>query len=1342
MTITVEGPDGVVHEFPQGTSNDVIKRALDRHYGKGQDTHAARSSALRWATAKTGSTAKRSLAERFADNFSNTANTSVGVEFARSRFTNPLLGLRAAVAPLRQGLDQLDRLQQFVDVVQGKPVQAQPAPKSLGAVVRKGVADAVDNVPMLQQAGAGFSVAGQVADHIVPGTRQRVAQAERQRRADFAAKSSADPFYKAEGGAGSKALHGGAALMGVLGGTAADPTSYVSAGSTALQRVLVQGAIAASADLGAQTSAQEAGIIDEVDLKQTAVSGLAGAGFTGVIEGGAKLAKGLIPKPAPHIPDDAPVDAHFKAELDAADLITKPSLSTRYLPDLRAVNDNVDGGPAVGEQPANGRAQSGPEAEPQAKPQETPQGDPWSHVDWASSGSEGRKLAAAAHLETLRRTIKPEHAQAFGQWVARGAPRLVGDGAHARVNSAWVDWEKLRSDPEEFLALGAALGDFFKDTFEAAGTKAQSWDITRSAAAVFGTKLSDIATAHGQIVGANGEAGIAAKLVALQSVADAHADRLAQHINAMRARVGQGEVLADDIAQLAASVQEATMMDAMAAGSASEVGRALNVLKMAREQRRSTNDMAAALDFLRESMGADGAVDPSRLAEILDRMSGVYRARGTAGLKDQIRKGREVGFWDYGGYLITGGLLSAPKSFLRNVMGSALYLPLNIVERYAAAGIGAARTGLGRGGQERVTFREANAYAAGVKASFVEAVQAATLAFQRGGGVDTSSVLPSDRTHFVPFQMTPDRWTRWQANPLANVGDMVGWGVFSATRSLGFRPTIAMDEFTKVMGRQMQLSALSVREAHYRAAREADPATASKVFSETLEAIRQEPTAEAIKLAREFFEDTVQDPKAVYGAETQAETMARILASIDIRRMVEDHAQDLAFQRIGPTAQKIDDALRAVPALKYFYAPFFRTPVALLKAGLVDRTGLTLATRDGRSALGAAILSMDEALERGGAEADIAWAKLTVGMGVMALAFSLWEQGALVGGRGDHRNAQRLDGVRPYSIKLGDTWVEYSPLSPLAEPFGLVADLASILVDTRPGQADGEAAVGAVLAAISNSILNKTMMQGLHQLNTTLFGDVPGAGPENRARGAGDSLSQTLLSAVPLSSLLRNAAQEEDPVRREAHGFLERLQAMTPGLSEDLPAMRDVFGKPLVRSKGETGLFQALNTSQRTTDPLALELARLGHEVDLSLTRPSRAFNGERLEPAEYSRMLEVQGQLWRHPRTGMNMEEAVRDLVATDDYAGWTDDHRAYEIKAMIASYRTLAGRAMRNPASEFYLPDMVKRTATARLRKEASTKALSPRQAARRAQHLGLTSVDAQAEIDQLREALDIED
>jgi hypothetical protein len=48
MSIEVTGPDGAIHEFPVGTSPDVIKGVMARHYG----SPAARQEASLWPPAE------------------------------------------------------------------------------------------------------------------------------------------------------------------------------------------------------------------------------------------------------------------------------------------------------------------------------------------------------------------------------------------------------------------------------------------------------------------------------------------------------------------------------------------------------------------------------------------------------------------------------------------------------------------------------------------------------------------------------------------------------------------------------------------------------------------------------------------------------------------------------------------------------------------------------------------------------------------------------------------------------------------------------------------------------------------------------------------------------------------------------------------------------------------------------------------------------------------------------------------------------------------------------------------------------------------------------------------
>ena len=113
----------------------------------------------------------------------------------------------------------------------------------------------------------------------------------------------------------------------------------------------------------------------------------------------------------------------------------------------------------------------------------------------------------------------------------------------------------------------------------------------------------------------------------------------------------------------------------------------------------------------------------------------------------------------------------------------------------------------------------------------------------------------------------------------------------------------------------------------------------------------------------------------------------------------------------------------------------------------------------------------------GGAEADMAMARLVTGIGFMTTAGLLFANGDLVGKRSA---AEEEDGVKSYSIRLGGRWVQYQTLSPVAEMLGIVADMGRIFRDHDINDDDLLQGIGGgVLAAIVNNIVNKAALQGI-----------------------------------------------------------------------------------------------------------------------------------------------------------------------------------------------------------------------------------------------------------------------
>lgn len=1307
--ITVVGPDGRGHVFPAGTSQEVIDRVMRRTYGQPQ--RQATAAAAR--AVEPSGRPRRSLWQRFADNVEDVWNTSLAIETARNRLANPEGGpsLLDIVNPLA-GMAQRDY---------ARRVQAAR-----------------------------------------PGTGQEVVRMEQERRAEFAAANDRqqgdDSFlsYYREGDIVGGTAAGATALAGTLVGAALDPVSYVSAGRGIVTRAFTQAALAGGVDLGAQAEGVAAGVEQEIDYRRTALSAAAGGLFSPIAD--------LVTAPRGRVRDRLLTQPEVNAapELEVGDRLMVPALAESEIaptPPRATVTDDVPlrspvepqdaprvSSPSEGETPGRAANDGANEGVPALASPETRAGDGtggWEDIDWGARRSPERVAAAMRHLDGLRKWIKPEAVSAFLRALDNGI-EPAAEGVH--INERWVDWDAMGGNPEDILGLTNAIADIFSDVYSKAGDAKQGWDQTARIARQMGYTLSDVIKTHADVTG---EGGLAARAGAIRDAALASDKAFYDQLTATTAAMAKGDF--SGVAALAESLNRTIVLGAMDAGASSEIARALQYRQRLGKPKFPANDLQAAVDEINAVLNKGGDLDAAGLQGVFDELTKAYQKGGSAGMRQAVQKMRELGFWDYVNYYATASLLSAPVTHIRNAFGTPIHALFQIGERYVAAGIGSGRAALGLGSRERVTWKEALAYTSGLTQAWTEGLTLGGKAFLRGAPVSDlrSSVMATEMAAQVPFQFSPERLAGWRAKPFSprTWADATGVAIFELQRTLGFRASVATDELYKALGRRMQVHALAYREAAYRAA-VAGPKDADRVFKDSLKALQDEPTAAAFREAKAFFGESGQDPQVVYAPGSREEEMALILRSIDHRQMAVDHAQLLTFQNAGPVVEKWDRALRAVPILKSMFVNFVRTPVAILKAGIVDRNPVVggavalgeLTTRKGRekhAALFKALASEEEALARGGAEADLVLARQALGAATLTSLGMLWAGGSIIGKQSQQEREN--SGVADYSFRLPNgEWVQYTGLSPAGEMIGLVADT---LAGLRRVDADDDqmfAVMGALAAAVRNNVVNKSFLKGVSDFMEMVTGG------ENRQTGqvdVGESILKGVAEAVvpraiPAGALLRRAAQDIDPVVRDARSFTEMVMAGLPLLSESVAARRDFMGRPLVRQPGERGVFQAFNVTAPTKDPLERELADLavilGEQFQIGAS--PRQMNGQDLSPQEYSRVLEVQGQLLR--LQGRNMEEALRELIRTPAYEYAQPEGRAYQIKRVISRYREAGNAAVKNPRSEFYMAEAAKRTGIARLETETRRRGWTSGQALGRARSYGLEPTDP--EVDALREAL----
>lgn len=1311
--IQMTGPDGHIFFFDEETPAHIRQRTIQNHYGTSPEANRNRLAAT---TALSAPKNKRSAWERFLDDGEQALNNNFLVTgYRRGRDEAAAFGRMTPEQQTAHLRSQAGRIEMNPARIVG-----QIAGASLG------ISDALTGGDSLQT--------------IATNTQTN----EAARRQEFARVSEEDPWHQAEGGFAGKALHGAAALVSTVGAEAVNPLTYFTGGSSVWARIGTQAVIAGGSDALAQAS--DVGYVQkDYNVGQTIMAAGAGAVFQGGFEGvGALLRRRgarLTTNPAAEGPT---LDQTFRDEFDLSDTINRPALSH----DDWAVRPARKGEAAERMLPArvNGPEAKGPQIEepevtlgskakaegngPKAEGPEAPKADdPWNGVDWGLAGTPERAKAALGHLDRLRQFVKPDRVEAFVRWLGHSSVDVAEDASH--WNRDIFDFDKLVSDPDKFEELTNVMADIFKPLYDEAGDAVKTWASVAERQKTFGITVSDAIKAHSDITGEN---GAAAKIHALETVAIQHADHLMKLISDLEPKLRYGQASAEELEAIATQLQAATMFDAMAAGAKSEVARALNIMKMSKKRTRLVNDIQSHMDSLSDALGGGG--DPKKMADVLNNLKKAHKDGGGRGLKDEFRKVRVLGLDDYVSYYIVSGYLSTPATAVRNAIGSVLHATVTIGERYVAAGITSPiRRGLGgkNASLDAVTWREANAYLFGIHQSFMDASRAGFQAFKTARTVTDVENALGQSTASMPFEYNAARKTKWKNDGLLkSVPDMLGVGVFGTLRTLGVRPSLAMDEFTKVMSRRMELNALSVREAHYRSAR-LKGAEAEKVFTRTLDAMRERPTAQALKDAEEAFTKAGDDfdPAKSYRGDTLLEDAADTFAAINIHEMIDDYARLMTFQKSGPVLKNFEKALGSIKLFKALYVPFLRTPINLVKAGMFDRNpvlGLAFKeNRDGFKNYFAAVQNIDQSLSRGGAEADLVMARMVTGVGFMATAGLMFANGDIVGKR---TAAEEQDGIKSYSIRLGGRWYQFSTLSPVAEPLGMVADMMTVFRDHDLGEDMDDwlmAVGGGVAAAITNNIANKAALQGIGEFFDLLD---PAFASTDKQRGGAIAKSMAKKVAGSLvPAIVRNTTYSVDPVMREASGLIENLKSVLPLLSETLPERRDWLGLPIIRTDKDGGLLEGLvapiRVSERTNDLVRLEVSALADlDPDLKIAqRPNARFNGQKITPREHSRVLEIQGQEWRHPVTGLNMNEALAELIQSVEYADYEDAQRAGEIKNVISDYGKWA-RASIKRGDYPELTEMLDRTGAAEATKQGAVRGWSDGQVERKAQAYGVTA------------------
>jgi hypothetical protein len=320
------------------------------------------------------------------------------------------------------------------------------------------------------------------------------------------------------------------------------------------------------------------------------------------------------------------------------------------------------------------------------------------------------------------------------------------------------------------------------------------------------------------------------------------------------------------------------------------------------------------------------------------------------------------------------------------------------------------------------------------------------------------------------------------------------------------------------------------------------------------------------------------------------------------------------------------------------------------------------------------------------------------GTAVLGMAWSMAASGNLTG-RGpknpDESKTWRNAGFQPYSFKspVTNEWISFNRVDPFSSMLGFIADstmAVQYLHADRDGLQLGEEIWASAFYAITNQLTQKSYLQGIKSF-VEIFGDESGHKGAEWAKRYGASL-------VPYQGMRRTVTDLSDEYVRNPNdgemldGLINHVWASTPGLSEELPPMRDAFGLPVKKAdKLGPDLFSPISVKERSTNALDRELISLGE----ALKPPSYTVEGLDLRNIKtgrganaYDRYQELAGQVVINNKT---VRQAAEALIQTERYQRMTpigtdlvDSPRIYAMRAVLAKYRARAWQMLVNESPE----------------------------------------------------------
>ena len=395
-----------------------------------------------------------------------------------------------------------------------------------------------------------------------------------------------------------------------------------------------------------------------------------------------------------------------------------------------------------------------------------------------------------------------------------------------------------------------------------------------------------------------------------------------------------------------------------------------------------------------------------------------------------------------------------------------------------------------------------------------------------------------------------------------------------------------------------------------------------------------------------------------YVAKKMQKKFAKTGEAIDAAALAEARRNTFTTPLVrGGMSHKVQQFTNAHPTAKMF-VPFIRTPVNIIDEALARTPLLSKISHLNRQALAS------------GDPRKIAEVTGRTAMGntMFAGAAMLAVNGNLSGyGPRDpeERARKMLSGWRPYSVKIGDSWIDMSRMDPWGSVLGLAADYAAIAADAT--EEDQMEFATAAMSALSENFVNKTYMKGMTDVLNAVMS------PDRHQESWFQSFSSSFVPNI-LAPRQSYGFINEEALMREVKTVSEAILKKIPGSSQNLDPKRNLLGQP-IELDGRVG---PVNVSSETRDPVRRALA----ELPIRTAQPAKIMQGIKLEDylmksgqSAYNRLQELTGTL---SISGNDLEEALAKLIESDKFVGQTPERQALYVERELSRYRAKARKTL----------------------------------------------------------------